>query len=78
MRGTTLNDLDAATLILGSLAEIDGGCSYCIDGAVAHAVFEAPDLPWDEALGRIRRDSTRNALAEAVKRARMITEDVYA
>lgn len=65
-----MQDREIAYLVLTVASRADGGCVDCIQGCLDEAVFQSPDLPWEEALEDVRPTSKQAALKEALVAAR--------
>lgn len=65
-----MDDEEVATLVLNIAALADGGCVPCVQGSIDEALYRYPNLPWEHVLERIRPESTRKELEEAVESAR--------
>lgn len=65
-----MNDLEVAALVLAVAARMDSGCVPCVQGCVDEALFQRPELPWEDAVTQIRPESTRWLLTEAIATSR--------
>lgn len=65
-----MDDREVALLVLVIAARADGGCVPCVQGCVDEAIYQRPNLPWEEVTQEIRPESVRREIIEAVRSAR--------